>query len=75
MVSAGVGKKVKLGTTSLLKLKNFYICFSNIPLPAELVQPEEASDKMSCSTNGRPKQFYLFGRQKFFNKKNHKIFL
>jgi len=45
MVSAGVGKKVKLGTTSLLKLKNFYICFSNIPLPAELVQPEEASDK------------------------------
>jgi hypothetical protein len=63
MVSAGVGKKVKLGTTSLLispdlheyfvrveaeklKLKNFYICFSNIPLPAELVQPEEASDKI-----------------------------
>jgi hypothetical protein len=53
MVSAGVGKKVKLGTTSLLKLKNFYICFSNIPLPAELVQPEEASDKIppNCGRN------------------------
>jgi hypothetical protein len=45
MISAGVWKEVKLRTTSLLKLKNFYVCFSNIPPSAELVQPKEASDK------------------------------